>query len=59
MIMITVIIVSIAALPWGGIRQGQVNFSAANSGENPTVVADQYTLASSWITEVQQTSPGN
>src|SRR5436190_10925502 len=30
MIMITVIIISIAALPWGGVRQGTLTFSPAS-----------------------------
>src|SRR3954453_18487646 len=57
MIMITVIIVSIAALPWGGIRQGTVTFNV-NPGQDPTVVANEQTPASSWIVPdgIQQTS---
>jgi NADH-quinone oxidoreductase subunit H len=60
MIMITVIIVSIAALPWGGIRQGTITFNV-NPGQDPTVVANEQTPASSWIVPdgIQQTStPG-
>src|SRR5213082_1956295 len=45
MIMITVIIVSIAALPWGGIRQGTVTF-VVNPGQDATVVANEVTPAS-------------
>src|SRR6185436_12805571 len=52
-IMITVIIVSIAALPWGGIRQGSVSFTV-NPGEDSALVADQHTPASSWITDLHQ-----
>jgi NADH-quinone oxidoreductase subunit H len=58
MIMITVIIVSIAALPWGGIRQGEFNFTV-QPGQNPTAVANEQSPASSWITDLKQTStPG-
>jgi NADH-quinone oxidoreductase subunit H len=53
-----VIIVSIAALPWGGVRQGSFNFTV-NPGQNPSVVANEQSPASSWITQIEPTStPG-
>jgi NADH-quinone oxidoreductase subunit H len=55
MIMITVIIVSIAALPWGGIRQGSFNFTAT-SELDAKVVANEQSPASSWIVDIQKTS---
>lgn len=57
MIMITVIIVSIAALPWGGIRQGTMTVNVP-PGQDAAVVANQATPASSWITDLHQDSAG-
>src|SRR2546423_8163667 len=56
MIMITVIIVSIAALPWGGFREGPFNFIVVQ-GQDRMAVANQLSPASSWLTHIDHTSP--
>src|SRR5215471_14394364 len=60
MIMITVIIISIAALPWGGTKQGTINFTV-NPGQDAAAVANEVSPASSEIVanSIQQVSPGS
>src|SRR5437762_2958713 len=48
MIMITVIIVSIAALPWGGIRQGTVPVGSPIPASAWTVAQDANTITYQW-----------
>ncbi len=55
MIMITVIIVSIAALPWGGIRQSSFDF-VAPAGQDVNTIANAQSPASSEIVDIQKTS---
>src|SRR5438132_1310053 len=51
MLMITVIIVSIAALPWGGVKQGTMTFTPTAEQTDISAAADQVTPASSWLVE--------
>jgi NADH-quinone oxidoreductase subunit H len=55
MIMITVIIISIAALPWGGVRQSSFDF-VAPAGQDVNAVANEQSPASSVIVDIQKTS---